>query len=428
MISVENFYWILFENLLDPVNIDAWYYYPYGTTENLSQREFQRNIFRTWGSIPDLIPHVLFHFDQEPLWDDDLGLRYDKDTHIDPRFTFTWDRTMRILANSEHSLVKHKICKSRGFLDWYFFYHGFAALDWFGDSEFVDPVEPITKVYSSLNNLTAHKRSYRMALTARLAELGVLNFGDVSLHATVTDLKNEISDPCGSLSTRDKNLIDRYLCNDCVLPLTADTKHTNGAFSAHFGPQEYRFWQRSFLHLVNETVFYDHKLHLTEKTFKPIVSLRPFVLVAAPGNLAYLRSYGFQTFSPWIDESYDSVEDPELRLDMIATEVSKLCAKSMTELKKIHHDMLPVLTHNRQHFFGQFREIIVDELIQNFDTCVRLWNNSEVDRRKIPFHPDLKLAKQMLLGHHMTESNSNHHDILSGLLHNRHHFFNHQTI
>ena len=43
-------------------------------------------------------------------------------------------------------------------------------------------------------------------------------------------------------------------------------------------------------HIVTETIFYDNKLHFTEKVFKPIVARRPFFLVGAPGNLAYLKS------------------------------------------------------------------------------------------------------------------------------------------
>ena len=37
-------------------------------------------------------------------------------------------------------------------------------------------------------------------------------------------------------------------------------------------------------------------MHLTEKIFKPIVNKQPFMLLAAPDNLAYLKSYGFKTY------------------------------------------------------------------------------------------------------------------------------------
>jgi hypothetical protein len=144
-------------------------------------------------------------------------------------------------------------------------------------------------------------------------------------------------------------------------------------------------------------VFYHPKLHLTEKIFKPIVVLRPFVLAAAPGNLSYLRSYGFKTFDRWWDESYDLVDDIDQRSDMIVRILEKLCAMSPTELDDLYQDMLPVLQYNKQHFFGKFREIIVSELVDNFDTCLRIWNNGRVDGRELPLHPDLNSVKQILL-------------------------------
>jgi hypothetical protein len=149
--------------------------------------------------------------------------------------------------------------------------------------------------------------------------------------------------------------------------------------------------------VVNETVFYQSKLHLTEKIFKPIVAQRPFILVAASGNLAYIRSYGFQTFSSWIDESYDEIPDPDERLDAIANEISRFAAMSISELNNIRRDMQSVLTFNKQHFFGEFRNLIVNELVDNFDQCIRIWNNGRMDSRELPLHPDLDGVKRILL-------------------------------
>jgi hypothetical protein len=213
----------------------------------------------------------------------------------------------------------------------------------------------------------------------------------------VHDCASELEDPWTKLSNREKSMIKQTLIDHATLPIILDSANVTGNFSAKFGHQEFDLWQQSLWHVVNETVFYDPKLHLTEKIFKPIVALRPFVLVAAPGNLAYLKSYGFKTFDQWIDESYDNEHDPEVRLDMIAEEITKLCAMSKQQLQQMHRDMLPVLIHNKQHFFGQFREIIVNELVENFDGCVRVWNNGRVDDRHLPLHPDLAWAKSVLL-------------------------------
>jgi len=385
MISVENFYWVLFHNLLDPVDLDCWYYYPFGTKNHLSLA----GEFKPW--TPRRENHVLFHFDQEPIWDDNLGTAYDS-----PSLTWS-NRIIKILANSEISEIKKNICRERGMLDWYYFYHGFASLDWFRDSQYMGEQCEVRNAFLSLNHLVRHKRSYRMSLTARFQALEILHKGTVSFHGSQKDCLDEIQDPWTQISQHSQQLVLQNLCNNLQLPIIADSVDIGGAASAGLGHREYELWQRSLWHVVNETVFYDPKHHLTEKIFKPIVCQRPFVLVASPGNLAYLRSYGFKTFDTWIDETYDTVKDHDLRLDMIAREISKFCGMTVHQLRDLHREMLPTLEFNKRHFFGEFRRMITNELVENFDTCIRIWNNGRVDDRSCARHPDLGSAKQTLL-------------------------------
>jgi hypothetical protein len=384
---MNNLYAVLHHNLIDPVGLDTWYFYPDGVRDNLSVYEFPH---KDHGD-PRYQPHVLFHFDQEPI--DDLSDWKDYDAA--PR-TFWSQKVFRALANSEHSEVKKRVCRDRYMYDWYFFYHGFAALDWYRSGLYLDETRSISQVFSSYNHLINHKRSYRMALTARLYQKNLTQYGDISFHGTGKDCHDEINNDWTLLSDRDRWLIKKTLCNNSRLPLLVDNAQVNGNFSAHFSFQDYFQWQKVFVHVVNETVFYDPKLHLTEKIFKPIVAKRPFILVGAPGNLAYLRSYGFKTFTPWIDESYDDVTDPSQRLDYIATEIAKLCAKPLSDLKKIQLQMNSVLEHNKKHFFGEFRHVIVDELVENFDTCLRQWNNGRLDGREIPVVTNRDAIKALL--------------------------------
>ena len=111
-------------------------------------------------------------------------------------------------------------------------------------------------------------------------------------------------------------------------------------------------------------------MHLTEKIFKPIVSRQPFILVGAPGNLAYLKSYGFKTFDQWIDESYDQEPDPDLRIKMIVDQIEKLSRYTMHDLKLMYYSMSEVLDYNRDHFYSKFKNIIVNELVDNFKKII----------------------------------------------------------
>jgi hypothetical protein len=159
--------------------------------------------------------------------------------------------------------------------------------------------------------------------------------------------------------------------------LIVDKENPQGDLSAHTGPGEWKLNHRAMWHIVSETVFYYDKLHLTEKIFKPIVSHRPFILVAAQGNLAYLKSYGFKTFERWIDESYDNESDPDKRISMIVAEVEKLCSMSMSELETMYEEMKETLEFNFNHFYnGDFKNIIVDEMLDNFKQCAEQRNQT----------------------------------------------------
>lgn len=386
MISIENLYWVLYENLLKPLKIDARYFYPFGTTNNLSTDEFMTD--ESW--LPSWDSHVLFHFDQEPIYPSD-------DLTIMDATNVNWHRRIRILANSEISQLKKDICRRYQLLDWYFFYHGFAALDWYRDARYINSDHEISNAYLSYNHNVMGNRSYRMALTARLAERDLLGLGSVSFHADYKNCIDELSARYNDFSDRDKELVIKHLVDARIQPMKVDHEHIDASFSARFGFHEYRSRQRSLIHLVNETIFYDQKHHLTEKIFQPIVCLRPFILVSSAGALAYLKSYGFQTFDRWIDESYDDIQDNSQRLDAIVDQVDRLANLSLNELKHMHHDMKETLAFNKNHFFNGFKDIIVNELVDNFDRCIRIHNNGRV--RKIrPRIQDLDRVKRLLSG------------------------------
>jgi hypothetical protein len=384
MLSVDNFYWILHERLIKPSRLDSWYYYPFGDTDThviCMDKSFL---------IPRGEYHVLYGFDQEPLWTDSLGCAYESRRS-------TWShRLPKILANSEHSAIKKKLCKDRGMMDWYYFYHGFAVLDWFRDGLFAPNSLDIHDVFLSLNRLVGGQRAYRIDLLARLIEADIFSRGTVSFHADLKACNLELEDSYTRISPARRRQILTALSSLGNLPCQIDGDVTSNA-SAQFGCQEFAIWQRSFVHVVNETVFYEPKLHLTEKIFKPIVARRPFVLSAAPGNLAYLRSYGFKTFDRWWDESYDDSLDADQRLDAIVKILVELCAKPFCEIKNMLVDMQAVLDFNHRHLYGAFRNRIVNELVDGFDACVRTWNNGRVDDRVLPLLPDLEGVKATLL-------------------------------
>jgi len=100
--------------------------------------------------------------------------------------------------------------------------------------------------------------------------------------------------------------------------------------------------------IVAETVERNNVYCLSEKIFKPIIAGHIFVAFAGAGYLAYLRSFGFKTFSDLIDESYDEEVDTTLRIQRIVALCKRL---QQMEHAELYEKARPILKHNRELFF-----------------------------------------------------------------------------
>lgn len=386
MFSLDRFYNILHDNLISKfTNGKSVYFYPFGTYQ---QQNFLNNKIdsldpgvsnygRQW-RIQKSWVHCYF-FDQEPYYDYTLPII--QKSQLQPEH-FTGPSRISLLANSEHSELKRNFIKSGGYYDWYYFYHGFAALDWYRDFQYVEPesFNQFDKVFICYNHLTSKYRSYRLHLVSNLLEQDLVKFGSVSLFHT--GWKKTIEDPGNPLDNRARVKIYKQL-RHVGDPLVIDTETPDGTLSASVN---FDSLTSALFHVVTETVYFQDKLHLTEKVFKPIVAKRPFFLVAAPGNLAYLKSYGFKTFDRWIDESYDNETDHYIRIEKITFELAKLCAMSPSLLKQMHADMQEVLEYNFNHFYTTFKHLIVDELVDNFEHILCQVNNGRQPGNHSKYH------------------------------------------
>lgn len=375
MFSLDRFYHILHDNLISnfPGSL-SFYFYPFGTYDNKLTLGYQKNFEEDISNDPGINSaqrqFECWFYDQEPLFPSTVSIPEYGVTDISSR------KRIILLANSEKSELKNSILRSdHYFYDWYYFFHGFAALDWYRDFEYFDNsfFEDFDKVFICYNHLTSKYRSYRLHLIANLLEDNLHHKGHVSFFLADKDgsWRDEILDPNCPLSTQAKIKVFKNL-QRLTEPLTIDTTDPIGSLSASVTTD----WvNKALWHVVTETIYFQPKLHLTEKVFKPIVSKRPFILVAAPGNLAYLKSYGFKTFDKWIDESYDQETDDYLRIEKITQEIRKLSQLDKTELKKMQREMQEILDFNHRHFFGDFKKIIVNELVDNFCNILMQVNN-----------------------------------------------------
>jgi hypothetical protein len=110
-------------------------------------------------------------------------------------------------------------------------------------------------------------------------------------------------------------------------------------------------YQNTYFSVISETNFQANgwdagNRFLTEKTFKAICKLHPFIIASVPRTVEALRSLGYRSFSPWIDESYDLEEDDGKRLYMIAKETERLCNLSDHQLEDFLVNVREICQHN----------------------------------------------------------------------------------
>jgi hypothetical protein len=121
--------------------------------------------------------------------------------------------------------------------------------------------------------------------------------------------------------------------------------------------------------VFNDTVYsivaetdYDNTLSFfTEKTAKPLIARRLFVVFTGYKFLHNLRQLGFKTFGDVIDESYDLIPDDVERYCAAFEQVKQLCAMDQQAvLFKINR----VLEHNYRHIMQTDWNLYAVEQIQ----------------------------------------------------------------
>jgi hypothetical protein len=123
--------------------------------------------------------------------------------------------------------------------------------------------------------------------------------------------------------------------------------------------------------VVTETNFHNDFNFYTEKIVKPILAERLFIVFAGQNYLKNLRSLGFKTFDIIIDESYDSIEDPDLRFKLACEQIKYLCDQSQ---ETILEQIRPITEHNKRvilatdwygDFAKRFQEFLLAHVVQS---------------------------------------------------------------
>ena len=110
------------------------------------------------------------------------------------------------------------------------------------------------------------------------------------------------------------------------------------------------FYKYFAIDVVTETVYNYPYPCITEKTMRPIVHKRMFIIVGPPGIVARIQDKGFKTFTPFINEGYDCIEDPHKRMKAIVDELTRISKFSIDDIRKAMLQYKSILQHNYDHY------------------------------------------------------------------------------
>jgi hypothetical protein len=102
----------------------------------------------------------------------------------------------------------------------------------------------------------------------------------------------------------------------------------------------------TYFSLVTETVVEQPWPFRTEKIAKPLMIGHPFIVATTPGYYRDLHRLGFQTFGHVIDESFDTIEHHQDRMDRIIAVVQDLCQQDLDDFQK---ECYTVCKYNQEH-------------------------------------------------------------------------------
>lgn len=107
-------------------------------------------------------------------------------------------------------------------------------------------------------------------------------------------------------------------------------------------------WQQSFLNVVTETVYNINQNHfVSEKIFKPIVGLRPFLVYDTDGASTWLTAQGFQPYTA----DFKDISDLDLTIpENLAPFLKTLCEQPQSYFQEKFVALMPKLLYNRNQF------------------------------------------------------------------------------
>lgn len=213
-----------------------------------------------------------------------------------------------------------------------------------------DPLVKKNKLFLCFNKVD---REHRIQLLERMFGNNLVDKGYYSFEGT-----EQFSDRIKGMTVEE---FPNIIANSDKFPmrLNINEQRTN---PVDITSDDINYYRDSHFSIVTETLFYKdynkvrfnagqyaNSIFITEKTFRCFILEHPFILLARPGTISELQRCGYKTFSPYIDESYDSIQDDAERLDAVVKEIERLSNLTDDEWIEWEQNIQSIVKHNSKH-------------------------------------------------------------------------------
>jgi hypothetical protein len=293
-----------------------------------------------------------------------------------------------LLLHSEKQSHNVDLYLNDQFIPIYYWSHAIIALDWFRFSKYLEQKKQVQKTFLIYNRAWAGTREYRLKFSELILQLGLENNCQMSINPVEPELGIHYDQHTfNNLKWQPTHVLENYF------PINTALSH----YSADFDIKDY---ESTDIEIVLETLFDDSRLHLTEKSLRPIACAQPFILAGTQGSLEYLRGYGFKTFADIWNEQYDSIEDSEERLNAIADLMKQITNWAPWVRERKMAEAQAIANYNRQRFFSQeFFNQINTELTSNLTTGLNLLETTNTSKQCLDWKTYLRQYPDYLESH-----------------------------
>jgi len=210
-------------------------------------------------------------------------------------------------------------------------------------NEFLESIGTDKKDFLLLNR---HWKLHRLLLLSQLHRMGF----EKSLVSWDKQFSFQLNEPQFLMHDDNTEFIKLITETSSLLDIEDLTK------IAGFGFENKDIYLKTYLSIVTESIFFQEHTdfpsgYLSEKVWKPIGHCQPFILAGPSKSLEHIRErFGYKTFHPYIDESYDNEDDDLKRLQMIQIEIAKFANKTKEEKDEFLNNVKEICLYNQNLF------------------------------------------------------------------------------